>query len=45
MAVFQKGQLATRYLIEGKETTDTENKTLYVLKTEGVWIIDFIPTT
>jgi serine/threonine protein kinase len=34
-----------RYLIEGKETTDTENKTLYVLKTEGVWIIDFIPTT
>jgi serine/threonine-protein kinase len=32
-----------RYSLEGKEQAHTETKTLYVRKSDGAWLVDFIP--
>jgi serine/threonine protein kinase len=34
-----------RYSIDGKETTHNESKTLYLIKSDAGWLIDFIPTS
>ena len=34
-----------RYSMDGKETVHTESKTLYVMRSNNGWLIDFIPTS